>query len=533
MLTKDKIIFQKSKAAAKLAEYAKKPYDLTQPDNLSPQRIAQYRAGACGFWAFYATQRIDDRVMAALQELAEESHALEKMEKMQSGAIMNRIEGYESDDRAVLHTAMRDLFDHPRQEKPANEAAQLAQKEHEKLKNFLKTLEKERKVTDLIVIGIGGSDLGPRALYLSLQYLKKKNRNVHYISNIDPDDIAAHMKGIDLSSSLALVVSKSGTTLETVTNEAFVRSLYEKAGLDPNRHFISVSGKGSPLDDPQRYVQCFYMWDYVGGRFSTTSMCGAVSVSFGIGYENFLEFLRGAHDMDVAARQDDIQTNLPLLLALLGIWNRNFLAIPTLALVPYSQALYRFPAHIQQVDMESNGKQIDIYGTPVQFHTGPIVWGEPGTNAQHSFYQLIHQGTDPIALELIGFSHSQLGQDYSWEGTSNQEKLISNLVAQAIALAQGRLNDNPNRAFPGNRPSTLLFGEKATPYHLGVLYSLYEHKIAFQGFMWNINSFDQEGVMLGKVLAEKVLKLMAAKNAKKKGEPYPLGEAYLRQLGLL
>lgn len=229
--------------------------------------------------------------------------------------------------------------------------------------------------------------------------------------------------------------------------------------------------------------------------------------------------------MDRLALENEPSKNLPLLAALLEIWNHNFLHIQTCAVIPYSQALWRFTAHLQQLDMESNGKQIDKQGHFVDFATGPIIWGEAGTNAQHSFYQLIHQGTIPICLEFIGFKENQTGTDFVYEGTTSQQKLLANLFAQAIALATGQKNENPNKVFLGNRPSFILLGKRLTPYALGALLAFYEHKVAFQGFIWNINSFDQEGVQLGKVLANRIIDRM--KNPK--GSVYPVADAYLKQ----
>lgn len=226
--------------------------------------------------------------------------------------------------------------------------------------------------------------------------------------------------------------------------------------------------------------------------------------------------------MDKAALHKDISKNLPLLGALLGIWNRNFLNYPVLAVVPYSQALWRYAAHIQQVDMESNGKRIDQRGNPVDFATGPIVIGEPGTAAQHSFYQLLHQGTDTVPLELFGFKESQYDYDLNVKGTTSQQKLLANLFAQSIALATGKQSSNPNTVFPGNRPSHLILGKKLTPFSLGALLAYFEHKFAFQGFIWGINSFDQEGVQLGKELANKIIERFQGT-----GAPYPLGDTYL------
>ncbi|MEI6531903.1 MAG: glucose-6-phosphate isomerase, partial [Chlamydiota bacterium] len=433
----------------------------------------------------------------------------------------------------VLHTAMRDFFDHPQVSKPAVEAAKLAKTECDKLDDFLKKLDDNNLFTDLIQVGIGGSDLGPRALYLALQAYKRKDRRVHFISNVDPDDAACVLKDLDLSKTAVVVVSKSGTTLETLTNEALVRSYFVKAGLDPNKHFIAVTGKGSPMDDPSRYLSSFYIWDYIGGRYSVTSMVGGVMLAFGLGFDNYYEILRGAHAMDQNALQTRMRDNLPLLAALLGIWNRNFLGHATLAIIPYSQALVRFTAHLQQCDMESNGKHVDKLGQLVNFETGPIVWGEPGTNGQHSFYQMIHQGTTIVPLEFVGFKESQYGQDLLVQGTTCQQKLLSNLFAQSIALAIGQKSDNPNKQFLGNRPNRILLAEKLTPFTMGQLLSFYENKVAFQGFIWNINSFDQEGVQLGKVLANKILAIFASQNSRASVEAFPAGAALIHALDKL
>ncbi|MCI5159045.1 MAG: glucose-6-phosphate isomerase, partial [Candidatus Electrothrix sp. AUS1_2] len=298
-----------------------------------------------------------------------------------------------------------------------------------------------------------------------------------------------------------------------LTNEELVRSALTAAGLDPARHIIAVTGAGSPMDDPTRYLAAFHMYDYIGGRYSATSMVGGVTLAFALGYENFLEILRGANAMDQAGEQEDIQRNLPLLMALLGIWNRNFLGCNTVAVLPYSQALLRFPAHLQQCDMESNGKRINRLGEPVQWKTGPIVWGEPGTNGQHAFYQLLHQGTEVVPAEFIGFRESQYQADITIKGTTSQQKLLANMLAQSLALALGKEHENPNKSFPGNRPSSLIIADRLTPYSMGTLLALYENKIAFQGFCWNINSFDQEGVQLGKVLANRILSEMAEEKA--------------------
>lgn len=494
---------------SKLQQLAKTPFDLTQVGALGRQRLLAMRSEMAGFRLLYATERVDDVTLGALQCLADESGAVSQFLAMKRGAVLNRIDGYDSENRKVLHTAVRDIFsDQPL----CPEATAQAKSELAKLATFLEQLasgavanELGQGFTDMVLVGIGGSDLGPRALYLALQRFSLAGRKVHFISNVDPDDAAAVLQGLDLSRTLVNVVSKSGTTLETLTNETLVRAAFVKAGLNPQRHFLAVTGKGSPMDNPERYRESFYMFDYIGGRYSVTSMVGAVVLGFALGYAAVIEILHGANAVDLAAENPDIRQNIPLLLALLGVWNRNFLGHETLAILPYSQALLRFTAHLQQCDMESNGKSIDRSGRPLTAQSGPIVWGEPGTNGQHAFYQLIHQGSTVVPVEFIGFLQSQFGEDQEIEGTTSQEKLLANLLAQSLALATGREHSNPNRRFAGNRPNCLLIGSRLTPFAMGALLAIYEAKIAFQGFIWNLNSFDQEGVQLGKVLAGQLL----------------------------
>ncbi len=527
--------FSCSKATKKLKKLAEHPFDLTKEGNLTPQRLSKFVGEACGYYLLYGTERIDETVMKSLIELSEEMYVHEKMNKMQSGEIMNFIEGYPSENREVLHTATRDFFESPNSGKGAKEAAALAKIEIDKLKKFIHSIDKDNRFTDVITVGIGGSDLGPKATYLALQYLSKPNRHVHFISNIDPDETAAILRQVNLKNTLVLVISKSGTTLETVTNETFLRNRFIQAGLKPEQHFIAITGKGSPLDHKEQYLECFYIWDWVGGRFSTCSMVGGAMLSYAFGFDVFWELLRGANSMDKIALSRDIHVNLPLLGALLGIWNRNFLGYSTLTIIPYSNALVRYAAHIQQVDMESNGKRIDQKGRPVDFETGPLVFGEPGTSSQHSFFQLLHQGTTISPLEFVGYKYSQYGDDIEVKGTTSQQKLLSNLFAQSIALATGKKSENPNKVFPGNRPSHLLLGQRLTPFALGALLSYFEHKVAFQGFVWGINSFDQEGVQLGKEVANQILESFASRNKAKgsKAQAYPLGDAYLNFLDKL
>ncbi|MCI5165163.1 MAG: glucose-6-phosphate isomerase [Candidatus Electrothrix sp. GM3_4] len=517
--------FADIKAVQKLQQLARTPYNLAAPTALSPERFAAYSVSSCGFDFSYGTQRVNEQVLQALQSLANEAQLVEQFKSMKSGAVMNRIIGYDSEERQVLHTACRDIFT----DKPlAHEETAQAKEQLARLKKFLADVDngaicnkKGEPFTTIVQVGIGGSDLGPRALYLALKGSCRTGRKACFIANVDPDDAAAVLAELDLSLTLINVVSKSGTTLETLTNEELARSALTAAGLDPTRHMIAVTGAGSPMDDPKKYLAAFHMYDYIGGRYSATSMVGGVTLAFALGYENFLELLRGANAVDQAGEQNNIKENLPLLMALLGIWNRNFLGYNTVAVLPYSQALLRFPAHLQQCDMESNGKQVSRSGESVQWKTGPIVWGEPGTNGQHAFYQLLHQGSEIVPAEFIGFRQSQYQEDITINGTTSQQKLLANMLAQSLALALGRAHENPNKSFAGNRPSSLLIADRLTPYSMGALLALYENKIALQGFCWNINSFDQEGVQLGKMLANRILSEMTEK---KEGEEREEGE---------
>ncbi|MEX1013057.1 MAG: glucose-6-phosphate isomerase [Waddliaceae bacterium] len=522
--------FDTYKATKRLHEYVQMAPNLSENGVLTEERIGLYVKESCGFKLLYATERVNEQILDALKQLATEANAIQWLNRMQAGDVINKIEGYPSESRTVLHTALRDQFENPRSETPAKEAAALQKTELEKLKAFSDSLDQERNWTDLLMIGIGGSYLGPEAAYEALSFLQKKGRRVHFVSNIDPDNLAGTLNGLNLANTLVVVVSKSGTTLETLTNETIARARFTTAGLNPNDHFIAVTGKKSPMDDPSLYRNVFYLWDFVGGRYSTCSMVGGVPLAFAFGYEAFVELLRGAHEMDQIAANHKVDENLPLLAALFGIWNRNFLGHSTLGVIPYSHPLHRFAAHLQQLDMESNGKQIDRSGHALSSQSGPIVWGEPGTCAQHSFFQLLHQGTTVVPIQFIGFKESQWKQDMKVEGTTSQEKLLANLFAQAIALAVGKKDSNPNKEFKGNRPSSILLADSLTPRSFGALLSFFENKVAFQGFIWNINSFDQEGVQLGKVLATQLISRFKDANTGEKGEKNPIGDAYLKHV---
>ncbi len=384
--------------------------------------------------------------------------------------------------------------------------------------------------TRIVQIGIGGSDLGPRALYLALEQWARERGllklSASFISNVDPDDANGVLAGIDPEATLFILVSKSGTTQETLANEALVRArLASQAGIDARRHLVAVTSETSPLAKNTAYLDSFYIDDYIGGRYSSTSAVGGLALSLALGPEAFTELLAGAHEADRLALEPDMRKNAAMTDAMLGLYERSVLGRPATAILPYSQALSRFPAHLQQLDMESNGKRVDMHGEPLRYPSGPIVFGEPGTNGQHSFYQLLHQGTDIIPLQFIGFRKNQTRFDPEFQGSSARTKLNANLAAQIVAFARGQSNQNPNKLFPGQRPSSLLVADELNPRSLGALLAHYENKVMFQGFAWNINSFDQEGVQLGKLLAARVLQ---------QGGPQDEAlEAYGKFLGIL
>ena len=363
--------------------------------------------------------------------------------------------------------------------------------------------------TTVVQIGIGGSDLGPRAIYLALENWAKVNgcmkMKADFISNVDPDDAAGVLSRIDVAHTIFVLVSKSGTTLETLTNESFVKDAIAKAGLNPARHMIAVTSETSPLAKSDDYLAAFFMDDYIGGRYSSCSGVGGAILSLAFGSDVFERFLAGAAEADALAKNGELLQNPSMLDALIGVYERNVLGYPATAVLPYSQALSRFPAHLQQLDMESNGKSVNRFGETVNYVTGPVIFGEPGTNGQHSFYQLLHQGTDVIPMQFVGFRASQMGSDVVIQGSTSQQKLCANVVAQIMAFACGKDDENLNKKFEGGRPSSIIVGDQLTPEAVGALLAHFENKVMYQGFAWNLNSFDQEGVQLGKVLAKKVL----------------------------
>ena len=475
------------------------------------ERVKKYSVPmAEGFSYNFASKQVDDEVLNALKALAEEAQLAEKFEELYNGAVINT-----GENRLVLHQLTRGQLGNAveadgvdKREFYVKQQARIAEFAN-KVHNGEITNAAGEKFTTVVQIGIGGSDLGPRAMYLALENWAKKNNTLkmkaQFISNVDPDDAAAVLNAVDVAHALFVLVSKSGTTLETLTNESFVKEALKKAGLDASKHMIAVTSETSPLAKSDDYLAAFFMDDYIGGRFSSTSAVGGAVLSLAFGPDVFAQFLEGAAAEDKLSANKNVMENPEMLDALIGVYERNVLGYPGTAVLPYSQALSRFPAHLQQLDMESNGKSVNRFGEPVDYPTGPVIFGEPGTNGQHSFYQLLHQGTDIVPLQFVGFRNSQIGTDIEIQGSTSQQKLCANVAAQIVAFACGKSDDNRNKNFEGGRPSSIIIGDSLTPKSLGALLAHFENKIMFQGFLWNVNSFDQEGVQLGKVLAKRVL----------------------------
>ncbi|MBP3241269.1 MAG: glucose-6-phosphate isomerase [Oribacterium sp.] len=475
------------------------------------ERVGKYSVPmAAGLTFNYASKEVDDDILSALKELAEEAQLTEKYQALYEGEVINT-----GEKRMVLHQLTRGQLGKDVVADGVNKR-EFYENEQKRIAEFAEKVHSGEianasgeKFTTVVQIGIGGSDLGPRAMYLALENWAKKHdtfkMEAKFISNVDPDDASSVLNSIDVAHSLFILVSKSGTTLETLTNQSFVMDALKKAGLDPAKHMIAVTSETSPLAHSDDFITAFYMDDYIGGRYSSTSGVGGAVLSLAFGPKVFADFLEGAAEEDKLSTNSDPLKNPAMLDALIGVYERNVLGYPSTAVLPYSQALSRFPAHLQQLDMESNGKSVNRFGEPVNYVTGPVIFGEPGTNGQHSFYQLLHQGTDIVPLQFIGFRNSQIRNDVDIQDSTSQQKLCANVAAQIVAFACGKSDENLNKNFKGGRPSSIIVGSELDPKALGALLAHFENKVMFQGFVWNINSFDQEGVQLGKTLAKKVL----------------------------
>ena len=492
--------------------------DLFKADN---QRFEKFSLKFNDILLDYSKNRIDDETVALLIQLAKECRVKDAAEAMFSGERINATE-----NRPVLHIALRN-----RSNSPIYVDGQDVMKDVNRVLNQMKNFSEAiisgswkgytgKAITDVVNIGIGGSDLGPVMVTEALRPYKN-HLNMHFVSNVDATHIVETLKPLNPETTLFLIASKTFTTQETMANAHSARDWFIAGGGKDNdvaKHFAALSTNAQAVEkfgiDTKNM---FEFWDWVGGRYSLWSAIG-LSISLSIGFENFTELLTGAHQMDLHFKNTELEQNLPVILALVGIWYNNFFESETEAILPYDQYMHRFAAYFQQGDMESNGKHVDRNGNTVDHSTGPIIWGEPGTNGQHAFYQLIHQGTKLIPCDFIApaQSHNPLGEHH--------QMLLSNFFAQTEALMNGKTRDEvvaelkaagksdaeieklaPFKEFDGNRPTNSILVKKITPRTLGALIAMYEHKIFVQGIIWNIYSFDQWGVELGKQLAGKIL----------------------------
>lgn len=494
--------------------------DLRTLFNENPSRFNQFSIKRENFLFDYSKNLIDENIKKLLLQLAKECQLQDAISAMFRGEKIN-----ETEKRAVLHTALRDFSDREILVDGENIKPNI-HRVLTQMKNFSeKIISGEHKgfsgkeITDVVNIGIGGSDLGPAMVCSALKHFKTR-LNIHFVSNVDGNHLAETIKNLNPETTLFIIASKTFTTQETMTNALSAKKWFLKKGKqeDVAKHFVALS---TNITEVKKFgiteEHIFEFWDWVGGRYSLWSAIG-LSIVLAIGYENFEQLLKGAYDTDIHFQTADFSENIPVLMGILGIWYRNFYDATSYAILPYSQYLDRFPAYLQQGDMESNGKSVDRNGEFVEYQTGPIIWGEPGTNGQHAFYQLIHQGTEFIPADFIAYVKS------CNEVSNHQEKLLANFFAQTEALAFGKNEEEViielikegkseeeikfllnYKIFHGNTPTNSILFDELTPFSLGQLIALYEHKIFVQGVIWNIFSFDQFGVELGKSLANKIL----------------------------
>ncbi len=475
-----------------LLELARNPFALNKADSLTKQRLSSLICQTDLLALHYAFEHVNEPLLQAFQELTDELKLDEQYQAMSHGEAINQVQGWTDDPVAVLHQLTRGF---PEDQSVLKKERALIEGEKRRMKQFLAD---HPQFTTMIQIGIGGSELGPKAMFRALSAYKQPNRDLRFLSNVDPDHAIDVLQGIDWRHTLVAVVSKSGSTLETKTNEAWVRAQLETAGCNTREHIVSITTPASLLDDNNKYLTSFYMLPSVGGRFSSSSAVGELALRFALGNDVVDDFMAGAKAMDIQCRLTDVRRNPALLAALLNIWNHVYLGINNLAILPYTQALDDFVLHLQQCVMESNGKSINRVGKKLGYSTSAILWGSPGTNSQHSYFQQLHQGTTRTSTCFVGFKNPQN------ERASNAAHvaLNNNLIAQMVALACGRKSDNPNHNFDGNRPSRLIMADRLDGRTVGALLSLFENQIAYEGFILNLNSFDQEGVQLGKKLAQ-------------------------------
>ena len=478
----------------------------------NPNRAEEFTIKWEDFYVDFSKNRITPETLELFKELAQELNLQDAISKYFRGDVINQTEG-----RSVLHTALRSPADVEVILDGANVMPEIY-----KVKALIKTFTDaiingtkkgytNKPFTDVVNIGIGGSDLGPAMVVDSLSFYGNHLRP-HYVSNVDGDHVNEILKFLDPETTLFVIVSKTFTTQETLSNATTIKDWFLKHGTqsDVAKHFVAVSTNTAKVEAfGIETSNIFPMWDWVGGRFSLWSAVG-LSISLAVGYENFDSLLKGAHKMDTHFKEEKFETNIPVVLAFLSVWYNNFFKAESEAIIPYTQYLNQFTTYLQQAIMESNGKSIDRSGDKVAYQTGNLIWGEPGTNSQHAFFQLIHQGTKLIPADFIGFTKSLHGN------LDHHDKLISNFLAQTEALLNGKskaevLSEGtkaaivPFKVFEGNKPTNTIFIKQLTPESLGKLIAMYEHKIFVQGVVWNVFSYDQFGVELGKQLASKIL----------------------------
>ena len=479
-----------------------------------PGRGARLTAEAAGLYLDYSKNRITDETLGLLLQLAEESGVAERRDAMMRGEAINV-----SEHRAVLHVALR----MPKGSSLVVDGVDVVAQVHEVLDRMAAFADRIRSgewkgytgkaIRNIVNVGIGGSDLGPVMAYEALRYYSRRDLTFRFVSNVDSTDFVEATRDLAADETLFIISSKTFGTLETLTNAHSARDwVVDELGSEDAvaRHFVAVSTNAERVSEFGIDTEnMFGFWDWVGGRYSMDSAIG-LSTMVAIGPENFAEMLAGFHEMDEHFRTAPFRESLPVLMALLAVWYGDFFDAQTYGVMPYEQYLKRFPAYLQQLTMESNGKHVTLTGRPVDYDTGAVFWGEPGTNGQHSFYQLIHQGTKLIPLDLLGFGKTLNPL------RDHHDILISNVFAQSQALAFGKTEEEvlaegtapeiaPHRVMPGNRPTNVLLAEKLTPRLLGTLVALYEHSVFTQGTIWSVDSFDQWGVELGKVLAVQIL----------------------------
>ncbi|WKC58265.1 glucose-6-phosphate isomerase [Borrelia sp. P9F1] len=488
--------------------------------NLTPDRIEKYDIKIDSNFVNYnyAAKQINEVHLEIFQNLSDEAELIEKYRETVNGSNVNI-----SENRKVLHHLTRGLLYSEVTESGEN-MRKFFEGELKRIFEFARQVQngtiesvKGRSFKNVVQVGIGGSSLGPKALYTAIKnYARQKNLHLmkaYFISNVDPDEAAEILSNIDLDETLFIVVSKSGNTLETASNMQFLIKKLKDSGIkEYQKQMIIITSKGSMLALEKGYLEYFFMHDSIGGRFSPTSAVGLALITLCFTEHVTKEILRGAHEVDMRALNKNIRENAPLLAALISIYEGNVLNYSNNCIIAYSKAMENFYLHLQQLEMESNGKSVNRFGEEINYKTVRIIWGGIGTDVQHSFFQMLHQGTEIVPMDLIGFSKSQLKQDVITEETSNSDKLKANLIAQIIAFSQGKEDKNKNKNFKGERPSSLIYSKELTPYVVGAILAHYENKVMFEGFLLNINSFDQEGVQLGKVVATQILKKGSIKN---------------------